>query len=41
MSETSQYAFASKEDAKTFVAQNGGEIKTFNEAFEVAIKDFK
>lgn len=41
MSQTSKYAFASEEDAKLFAAKNGGEIKTFDEALRVAIKDFR
>ncbi|ALV24619.1 NosL family protein [Campylobacter iguaniorum] len=40
MSQNSKYAFSSIEDAKEFQAQNGGSIANFEEAFEVAKKDF-
>ena len=41
MTMNSKYAFASKDKAKKFQAKNGGEIKTFKEAYEIARGDFK
>ncbi len=40
MSMNSKYAFFSKEEAVKFVKKHGGEIKSFNEALEIANKDF-
>jgi len=40
MSRVSKYAFSSKEDAKKFQADNGGEIMDFHKALDVAKKDF-
>jgi nitrous oxide reductase accessory protein NosL len=41
MSRVSKYAFASKDDAKKFQAKFGGDIMNFNDALDVAKKDFK
>lgn len=41
MTRVSKYAFLSEAMAKEFQAKNGGEIMRFNEALEVAKKDFK
>jgi hypothetical protein len=40
MSSVSKYAFKEKSDAVEFVKQNGGEIMDFDQAIEVAFKDF-
>jgi nitrous oxide reductase accessory protein NosL len=41
MSMNSKYAFAKLEDAKAFMAQNGGEIMRFQEAYKAAGEDFQ
>jgi hypothetical protein len=41
MSKLSKYAFANKDDALVFVKENGGELMSFDEAIEIALKDFK
>jgi nitrous oxide reductase accessory protein NosL len=41
MSKISKYAFKDIEDAKEFQKMYGGKIMNFNEAREVAKKDFK
>ncbi|RXI45034.1 nitrous oxide reductase [Malaciobacter mytili] len=38
MSMVSKYAFLQKEAALEFISKNGGELKTFNEALEIATK---
>ena len=40
MTGNSKYAFATKAGAETFMAQNGGKITTFDEAYDIALKDF-
>ena len=40
MSRVSKYAFDTKKDAQAFVKKHGGKIMSFNEALEVAQKDF-
>jgi nitrous oxide reductase accessory protein NosL len=40
MSKVSKYAFASKDDAKSFAKKNGGDILTFTEALKKAEDDF-
>lgn len=40
MSMVSKYAFSKKEDALGFISKNGGELKDFKGAYEVALKDF-
>lgn len=40
MTATSKYAFANEADAKAFANKNGGKIATFDQAYEVALKDF-
>jgi hypothetical protein len=40
MSRVSKYAFLNKEDALAFQKEYGGKIMSFNEALEVAKKDF-
>jgi len=41
MSMKSKYAFANKEDANDFAAQNGGKVVSFEEAYAMAGEDFK
>lgn len=40
MTGNSKYAFATKVGAEAFMAQNGGKISTFDEAYSAALKDF-
>lgn len=40
MSGNGQYAFATKVGAETFMAQNGGKIISFDEAYTLSLKDF-
>jgi nitrous oxide reductase accessory protein NosL len=40
MSATSQYAFAKVEDAITFMNTYGGEVKSFDETYQMTLKDF-
>ncbi len=40
MSMTSKYAFATKDEAEAFAKANGGKVVGFNEALEIAKKDF-
>lgn len=41
MSMNSKYAFASEADAKAFMAENGGKIMNFQEAYKIAGEDFQ
>lgn len=41
MSQVSKYAFANSDDAKKFAGKYGGKIVTFDQALEIAKKDFK
>ncbi|MEW6552160.1 MAG: nitrous oxide reductase accessory protein NosL [Campylobacterota bacterium] len=41
MSSVSKYAFKDKSDAIEFIKQNGGELINFDQALEVAFKDFE
>ena len=41
MTKNSKYAFSSKEKAQEFAKANGGEIKNYQEALEIAQKDYK
>jgi nitrous oxide reductase accessory protein NosL len=40
MSMVSKYAFASKDDANSFIKENGGKLATFEEAYNISKKDF-
>jgi copper chaperone NosL len=40
MSYVSKYAFKEKSDALEFMKKNGGSLKSFDEAYEIAKKDF-
>jgi len=40
MSGNGQYAFATKVGAETFMAQNGGKMTSFDEAYAISLKDF-
>lgn len=40
MSVTSKYAFKEKQEAEKFVKRFGGEVKSFDEALVIALKDF-
>ncbi|WP_228026590.1 nitrous oxide reductase accessory protein NosL [Campylobacter californiensis] len=40
MTQNSKYSFLTEDDAKEFQARNGGEIMSFEKAYEVAGKDF-
>ena len=41
MSMNSKYAFSSQSAAEIFMKKNGGELKSFDEALEIALEDFK
>ena len=40
MTATSKYAFADKADAQNFIAQNGGTLSSYEEAYNTALADF-
>ena len=39
MTSEAKWAFARKEDARTFVQENGGRVTTFDEALDLALKE--